>query len=853
MSLTHRTLPLLLLAIAPLVAAPTAADGSRRTGARVAAGGAHSCAIVEDGTVRCWGDNAAGQLGNGTVTDSLVPVTVNSITSANAAIALAAGNAHTCALLADGTVQCWGRNTTGQLGNNNTVNTSQPVQVSGLTGVKAIAAGLSHTCAVRFDGRVHCWGLNANGQLGEGSTVTQRLTPVPVERAFLLPLTGIVTVAAGQAHTCALDFAGRVWCWGANSNGQVGNPLAGASSRRASQVTAANGFTSLAAGSLHSCGLRFDGTLRCWGGNSHGQIGDGTVIDRSTPVTVSSGAADVKAISAGQDHTCLLRGTGVAECWGLGTFGQAGDGTFNSRSTPTGAVSDLSAALEITAGRSHSCAISSDDAVRCWGRNDQGQIGDGSVNDRNASEAALGSGTIGARAVRAAASRTCAIRSSGAAACWGEGLDGGLGNGSQTNQDTAVAVTGLTDAFAMGAGGRNACAALAGGGLRCWGANALGQLGNGTNTESAVPVAVSGLPSPVAAAGVGTNFACALTVTGAVFCWGGNQAGQLGNSTQTNSKTPVAVSGLTDAVSLSVGSFHSCAVRVNGSVLCWGHGFLGALGDGSGAPFSTVPVTVSNLTDAVQVTVGEFMACALRAAGSMVCWGANTDGQLGNGSTAHAGVPVAVSGVIDAVMADAGDSHTCALRATGRLTCWGSNSRGQAGNNSTVSPVLSPTVVQGLTGVTSLTLNGATSIAMTGGGQLFGWGNNNFGQLGIDSTVSQSLPAAVLSFSFNVLPNVTMRPDGRKAEVTALANCPDGARARIDVLLMQQGAVGAEGHANVECTGRLERYAVDVSASGKTILAVGPAVVQASAEVRRHGGSLDQQNWTRTVTIQPAP
>lgn len=310
----------------------------------VSSGGEHTCAVLSTGTISCWGRNSNGQLGNATTSTSLTPVAVSGITSATA---VAAGGSHTCALLSDGTVRCWGRNASGQLGDGTNTGSSTPVFVFGITSAVSIAAGGDHSCAVLSNGGVRCWGANTLGQLGNNdNTLANSTTPVIVQ--------GISTatqVAAGGNHSCARLSDGTVRCWGDNSSGQVGTPwpfLGGffvTISIAPAQVTSLSNATAVTAGLNHSCALFADAIVRCWGDNSLGQLGSGTNIGNTSPglgapesITITPVQADVNAsvsnVEAGLEHTCARQTNGRVKCWGVGVFGQLGDGTDLSSTVP---------------------------------------------------------------------------------------------------------------------------------------------------------------------------------------------------------------------------------------------------------------------------------------------------------------------------------------------------------------------------------------------------------------------------------------------------------------------------------------------------------------------------------------
>ena len=347
---------------------------------------------------------------------------------------------------------------------------------------------------------------------------------------------------------------------------------------------------------------------------------------------------------------------------------------------------------------------------------------------------------------------TCIILSNGAAKCWGYEDSGRLGNSLNTTTNKLVPqqVTDLTSGIVSISSGKlntiHTCALTSTGGARCWGGGGSGRLGNGGTTTSTTPVNVSGLTTGVVDVQVGETNSCALTSTGGVACWGWNDSGRNGNgiTTSTNQVTAQSVTGLTSGVSrIAVGYRHSCAVMNTGTVKCWGLGTGGRLGNNA-ATTSATPVDVSNLTNVVQVSAGEQHSCALTSSGGVWCWGVNTNGQLGNNSTASSNIPVSVSGLTSGVSAiSAGNSHSCALTNSGGVKCWGLNTNGQLGNNSTAQSNI-PVDVSGLTsGVASVSAGISYTCAVTNSGGGRCWGLNTSGQLGNNSTTQSLVPVNV--------------------------------------------------------------------------------------------------------------
>lgn len=372
----------------------------------VSASGSHTCALLPDGTVRCWGYNEFGQLGDGTTMNSSIPVAVAGITNA---ITVAAGHHHTCALLADGTVRCWGSNQYGQLGDGTNDDAHIPVAVSGIFNVTAVTPGAYHTCALLADGTVRCWGDNDFGELGDG-TNTSASTPVAVTGLAAAP----TAVAAGAFHTCAVLPDGAVQCWGRNDFGQLGD---GDTPNSSTPVTVSGlaSVAALSAGGYHNCALLPDGTLRCWGRNNFGQLGDGssltylissnnqgfigiynsTLLPGSisrTPVEVA-GISTATAVIAGGFHTCAPLSDGSVKCWGENDDGQLGNGTSTSSSTPVSVIG-LPPVAAVSAGAWHTCALLPDGTVQCWGMNLYGQLGNGTTTDSETAVAVTGSGPV---------------------------------------------------------------------------------------------------------------------------------------------------------------------------------------------------------------------------------------------------------------------------------------------------------------------------------------------------------------------------------------------------------------------------------------------------------------------------
>ena len=347
---------------------------------RVTIGQDHLCAFMNDGSVQCWGRNALGQLGDGTTADSLNPVAVQGITNA-LSVDTGAGRTHQCALLMDGSVKCWGGNYYGTIGDGTSTGKLQPTAVvektSGdlITDAVAISVADYHSCVVRRQDNlsVWCWGWNGSGQHGDGSR-SHNYAAVK-----MLGISNARSVAVGYAYTCVLLQDGFVKCLGNNAKGQLGDGSYVEDSTTASQVVGVTNATNIASGYWHACALLGDGNVTCWGNNANGQLGNGATGDRSAAVQVS-GITSAMSIALGHHHSCALLRSGVIKCWGKNANGQLGDGTMDDRSSPVEVVG-ITDAIAVAAGYYVSCAVLANEEARCWGRNTYGELGDGSTTD----------------------------------------------------------------------------------------------------------------------------------------------------------------------------------------------------------------------------------------------------------------------------------------------------------------------------------------------------------------------------------------------------------------------------------------------------------------------------------------
>lgn len=494
-------------------------------------------------------------------------------------------------------------------------------------------------------------------------------------------------------------------------------------------------------GLYHTCALRSGGIVDCWGRNIYGEVGNGTSANAiSSPVRVS-GAQTWQGVGAGGLHTCGFTSAGTAYCWGRNGNGQLGNGTTIDATSPV-AVSGGRTYQRISGGSFHTCAVTTGGRAYCWGSNLNGKLGDGTTTASSTPDSVATS--LFFQAIGAGDQHTCGLTTTGGVYCWGDNFDGQLGNGTNTDNSLPVLVgSGYT---ALAVGGYHACALTTTGSVNCWGYGVFGQLGNNAFNSSNSPVLVAGsLTFSSIAAGRYTTCGVAGGVT---YCWGDNFDGEVGDNTTIHRALPTAVSGGVAFQSLGLGGFHSCGVQTTtGNSYCWGWNGFGQLGDGGGYE-QTGPVVVSGLTSVAKISTGNEHTCAVTTGGSPYCWGWNAFGQLGDGSFTDRGSAALVSGglVGNFTQIAAGQEHSCTLRTSDGVTyCWGDNSDGQLGDGTSSTSELPVMVTGNPSPFTAISVGDWHSCGLGQNGLVYCWGDNVDGQLGNGSTTDAMNPVQISS------------------------------------------------------------------------------------------------------------
>ncbi len=712
---------------------------------KVVSGAIHSCGILPSKKVECWGNNFDTQTYNdasqGRIRSPKLVAGLENVTD------LALGASHSCALLADKTVKCWGRKDNGLVAVSGSGKQGTPTLIAGLTNVSAISAGRHHSCAIigeataTTDSTVKCWGANNHRQINENNNGLYT-APTDVNLgASLTRMTKAIQVSVGNESTCFLLSDKTVQCRGRNNVGQTGGYSASLA-RDFKLMNIGSGAASKAkqivSGDNHHCALRADNTVVCWGLNSFGQLGDNTTVTSTSgtpkyPVVVHTSAssatplANVKRIAAGGNFTCAQLTSGSMKCWGDNTNYQLGNRTGANSSTPVD-VRLITNATGLAVGSATACASFANAMPKCWGTNSEGQVGANSltatfdtpeeVASRYSQQKRPKAGLDTVVAASGGDFFYCALLADGHIKCWGPNHRGQLGNGSTSYSNAPVNVMGISNAKQIASGYEHSCAVLDDGTIKCWGLNRFGQLGNNTTMNSSQPTAVNNINNAVQVV-TGFYHTCALLQDKKVKCWGASSAGQFALPAGKNGREPVDIAGLTNVTKLSanMGS-HTCALTEAGKVMCWGSNNKGQLGDGLATSGSnTTPKAVVGISNAIDIAVGNAHSCALLNDKTVKCWGGNNNGALGvgKGNSYVTATPELISNLTGVKKIRASSDFSCAVLDDNSAKCWGANNRMQLGDGTrtTRNTPVSLSVLKGKIDDMALSVNGTLAIQGT--------------------------------------------------------------------------------------------------------------------------------------------
>ena len=688
--------------------------------------------------------------------------------------ALSAGDTHTVEIR-NGELWAYGLNNNGQLGSGDNTDSNIPVRVGSDTDWVSVSVGgdsqetsphnihhqnghvSGYTLAIKSNGTLWAWGDSTYGQLGTANNEDNNTDPVQVGSN-----TNWVSVSTGDHHAVAIRSDGTLWAWGENNHGQLGNNST-TDSNTPIQIAAGAGFHWVGASagggdyldaipenqnlSGHTVAIKVENantsnrTLWAWGYNSHGQLGTGNTAESHVPVQVGTDA-DWESVSAGESHTVAIKTNGKLYAWGYNYYRQLGVYAFTDILSP--AIEDTQATdwSSVSAGSWHTAAIKDNGTLWTCGRNDYGEKGDGTLALAIgfAQESTLATTWT---SVSAGALHTVAIQGGNTLFTWGDNYFGQLGNGTQTNKYVATQEsTEATDWNSTVGGGKHTIAIKAGGTLWAWGYNLRGQLGDDTSTGKSVPTQEGTNATNWSSITAGYEYSAAINDLGELYTWGHNDYGQDGNGTTGGQiEIPTQVGLDTNWTSVASGGWHTAAIQTGGTLLTWGRNHYGQLGNGTTTDTNTPAAVTAGAGfhwDSVSVSDNHTVAIKVEDADdtnrTLWAWGWNVDGQLGTGDMVDHHVPVQVGTDSDWASVSASDTHTVALKSNGELWSWGSNIYGQVGLGTPGNPdpdtQLIPVRIGNEYWLMAST-GDAHTVAIRADATLWTWGDNEWGQLGI--------------------------------------------------------------------------------------------------------------------------
>lgn len=515
---------------------PVAVSGGF-TWKKLSSGYNHTCGLRSDDNILCWANNSSGQLGDGTTNSSLSPVPLSG--GGTWKDMNAKSGSTICGIKSDDTVWCWGDIVAADGMSYITTTPTQDMHAGG-TAFKSIYPGFKMLCGIDIYGGLKCRGnglfyIGIDAQMGRADIKGFQEVPVGISSGGQWK-----QVSIGYSHTCAIKSDDTLWCWGQNYNTDLTQGLLGNNTRTDSSIPVAvsggGTWKKVSASNSFSCAIKSDDTLHCWGSNGNGRTAQNTITASTIVPTAVSGGGTWKDIATGDSHACGILMDDTIRCWGNNGSGRLGDNTITQRLAPTALTStggwDTTTWKSVTTGSTHTCAIRSDDVLYCWGNNGSGQLGDGTPTQRLLPTALTATGnwnTATWKNVSAGNLYTCAIRSDDSAYCWGSNTNGRLGDGTVTPTQSPIAVSGGNTWTSIKAATDQTCARKTSGQISCWGNNTNGQLGNGTLTQSTVPIAVEG---NIIWQSFDNKYgaSCGINAAGSILCWGQNTNSKLTNN-----------------------------------------------------------------------------------------------------------------------------------------------------------------------------------------------------------------------------------------------------------------------------------------------------------------------------------
>ncbi|MFZ4594185.1 MAG: choice-of-anchor D domain-containing protein [Verrucomicrobiaceae bacterium] len=570
-------------------------------------------AIKRDGRLFTWGNNGSGQMGIGTTTGSRTPVSVDSQTDW---AQVASGGNHMIALKRDGSLWAWGLNSSGHLGDGSTTSRNVPTQIGADTDWVLLAAGGASSHAIKSDGTLWAWGNNSGGRLGDGTT-TNRTSPLKIGTSM-----NWVAVDGGNNHTLGLKSDGTLWAWGTNANGQVGD---GTQTNRTQpvQVMAGSTWAKIHAGRENSMAIRTDGTLWAWGLNSRGQLGIGNATTQLIPVQVGT-ATDWKEVAV-TTHSVAIKLDKTMWSWGTDGDGELGNGSW----WPQPIAGTLGHVASFSSGRDFTAIVEDDGSLWTMGTNTHGQLGLGLPETTIIREP----GRVGADSdwatVSAGQHHAVALKADGSVWSWGRNTEGQLGDGTNTDRTTPVRV-GTSNDWASASAGYNFTVGIRpDASLWTWGSNANGELGDGTQTSRNAPARVGTDTDWLTVTGY--NHCLGIKRDGSLWGWGLNSSGQVGDGSTSAHLSPTRIGTDSNWARVSAGNAHSLGLRTNGTLWAWGSNTWGETTIGA----RSSPGQVGTVADWADIAAGSQYTLALKRDGGLWSSGSGFAGRLAHGAGAE--------------------------------------------------------------------------------------------------------------------------------------------------------------------------------------------------------------------------
>jgi alpha-tubulin suppressor-like RCC1 family protein len=726
------------------------ANKPKRNVGVIAVGEYSSFALQKNGRAWAWGSNSYGFLGNNTTIPTATPISIVGATKTFCKIS--GGARTTSAIDKNGRAWAWGENSLGQLGDNTTISKLTPVSVLGAvkTFCEISSKGYS-VLAIDKNGRAWGWGYNASGQLGDG-TVTCRSTPVSVAGSIKT-----FCKISCFASTVAIDKNGRAWAWGYNFFGQLGDNTTISKLTPVSVLGAIKTFCEISAGNVHSLAIDKNGRAWGWGYNLYGQLGDNTKVSKRTPVSVLGAIKTFCKIDTGQRHSLALDKNGRAWAWGQNFRGQLGDNSVTEQLTPVSVAGTIKTFCEISAGVEYSIAIDKNGRAWGWGNTYSGTLGNNESRFRWTPMSVVGA--IKTFCKINSIQHSVAIDKNGQIWSWGFNSNGQLGDNTTVSKSTPVAISGTAKTFCIISTNKYTSGTILAidknGRAWGWGTNNSGEIGDNTTTSQLTPVSVLGAVKTFCGIAAGYSHSAAIDKNGKIWTWGSSLRGELGDNTTVSKFTPVSILGATKTFcKITAAGYSTHAIDKNGLVWGWGLNSTGQIGDGTTTSRLT-PVSVAGATKTfceISATKGQIfgrinmitVVLGLDKNGRAWGWGNNAFGQIGDNSTTLRTTPVSVAGAVKTFCKiSGGTQHVLAIDKTGRAWGWGRNTDGQIGDGTDTSRLTPVSVLGAIKTFCEISAGNVHSLAIDKNGRAWAWGYVSYGAVGIPYASSILTPVRV--------------------------------------------------------------------------------------------------------------